>query len=73
MVEGDQDFTEMEIILEKTVDVYCIKSGVTKERIRFKIRMQREKIRQDRFEGRGVTNGLVLVRGIGFFSTISSG
>lgn len=56
----------MEFILKEAVGFNGIKGGITKEGIIVKIRVEGKEIRENRPEGRGITNGFILIRGIRF-------
>ena len=56
----------MELIFQKVIGVNGIESGITDEGMGIECIVQRKKVVQDRFERRGIANGLVLIRRVGF-------
>ena len=65
-VVRDQCLGEMEFIPEEAVSFDRVKSGITQKGIRVEMRVERKEISEDRFEGGGITDGFIFIRGNGF-------
>lgn len=61
-VIGDQGSGEVEFIFKEPININGIKSRIPQESIRVEIRVKGKKVRKYGLEGRGIPNGLILVR-----------
>ena len=65
-VVRDQYPGKMEFIPEEAVSFDRVKSGITQKSIRMEMRVERKEIREDRFQGRRITDGFIIIGGTGF-------